>query len=148
MTLVRRNYLNNEDVYPGTMGHLFENFFNVPAKSWGKEMDSTVWAPRTDVEETKESYILRMDVPRIKKEDLPLSLEKEILTIRGERKDEIETDAENRNHVERHYGEFKRSFTLPQRAGQENISADYKDGVLTVSIPKTEEEKPRQITVK
>jgi HSP20 family protein len=108
----------------------------------------TTWAPSCDIYETDNEIVVKADLPEVKKEDIHVSLENSLLTIRGERKFEEETKKENYRRVERSYGEFLRSFTLPSFADPNKISADYKDGALRVTIGKREEAKPKEIEVK
>jgi HSP20 family protein len=106
------------------------------------------WAPAVDIFETEQELVVKADLPDIKPEELDIRVENNILTIRGERKFEKK---ENENHylrVERSYGLFCRSFALASTVNSETIQADYKNGVLTLAIPKREEAKPKQIKVR
>jgi len=107
----------------------------------------TPWAPAVDIYETEHELVVKADVPDVKPEELDIRVEKNILTIRGERKFEKKVDENNYLRVERSYGSFSRSFSLANTVNTEAIKADYKDGVLTLSIPKREEAKPKQIKV-
>lgn len=102
------------------------------------------WAPKCDIFETDTEIVVKVELPDVKKEDIDVGIENNMLTIRGERKFEEETRRENYHRVERSYGEFRRSFTLPQFADPEKVAAGYKDGILRVTIAKKEEVKPRQ----
>jgi HSP20 family protein len=126
-------------------GEGFGSFFEAfPEENWAV----TTWAPACDIYETDNEIIVKADLPGVKKEDLHVNLENNLLTIRGERKFEEETKKENYRRVERSYGEFMRSFTLPSFADPNKINADYKDGMLRVSIAKREEARPKQVEVK
>jgi HSP20 family protein len=105
------------------------------------------WAPAVDIYETAHELVVKVDLPDVKPEGLDVRVENNILTIRGERKFENKVNEENYLRVERAYGAFSRSFSLASTVNTEAIKADYKDGVLTLSIPKREEAKPKQIKV-
>jgi HSP20 family protein len=107
----------------------------------------TPWAPAVDIYETEHELVVKADLPDVKPEELDIRVEENILTIRGERKFEKKVDENNYLRVERSYGSFSRSFSLANTVNTEAIKADYKDGVLTLSIPKREEAKPKQIKV-
>ena len=108
----------------------------------------TTWSPSCDIYETDNEIIVKVELPEVKKENIKVSLENNVLAIRGERKFEEETKKENYHRIERSYGDFVRSFRLPTFADPNKINAEYKDGVLRVSISKREESKPKQVEVK
>ena len=112
------------------------------------EANLTTWAPAVDIYETEHELVVKADLPDIKSEDLDIRVENNILTIRGERKFEKKVDENNYLRVERSYGSFSRSFSLANTVNAEAIQADYNNGVLTLSIPKREEAKPKQIKVR
>jgi HSP20 family protein len=105
------------------------------------------WAPKCDIYETDGEIVVKVELPDVKREDIHVSIEQNMLTIRGERKFEEETKRENYHRVERSYGEFSRSFTLPTFADSSKVNAEYKDGVLRVSLAKKDEVKPKSIDV-
>jgi HSP20 family protein len=111
------------------------------------EANLTTWAPAVDIYETEHELVVKADLPDVKPEDLDIRVENNILTIRGERKFEKKVNEDNYLRVERSYGSFSRSFSLANTVNTEAIKADYKDGVLTLVIPKREEAKPKQIKV-
>jgi len=111
------------------------------------EANLTTWAPAVDIYETEHELVVKADIPEIKPEELDIRVENNNLTIRGERKFEKEVSENNYLRVERSYGSFSRSFSLANTVNAEAIKADYKNGVLTLSIPKREEAKPKQIKV-
>jgi HSP20 family protein len=111
------------------------------------EANLTPWAPAVDIFETEQNLVVKADLPDIKPEELDIRVENNILTIRGERKFEKKVNENNYLRVERSYGSFSRSFSLASTVNTEAIQADYKNGVLTLSIPKREEAKPKQIKV-
>jgi HSP20 family protein len=112
------------------------------------EANLTTWAPAVDIYETEHELVVKADVPEIKPEELDIRVENNILTIRGERKFEKHVREDNYLRVERSYGSFSRSFSLANTVNTEAIKADYQNGVLTLSIPKREEAKPKQIKVR
>jgi HSP20 family protein len=106
------------------------------------------WAPACDIYETDNEIVVKAELPEVKKEDVYVSIENNLLTIRGERKFSEETKKENYHRVERSYGEFMRSFTIPSFVDANKVNAEFKDGVLRVTLAKREEAKPKQIEVK
>jgi HSP20 family protein len=113
----------------------------------GEESNLTTWAPAVDIYETEHELVVKADLPEIDPKDLDIRVENNILTIRGERKFEKKVNEENYLRVERAYGSFSRSFSLANTVNSEAIKADYQNGVLTLTIPKREEAKPKQIKV-
>src|SRR5271165_4498603 len=111
------------------------------------EANLTAWAPAVDIYETEQELVVKADIPDIKPEELDIRVENNLLTIRGERKFEKKVNEDNYLRVERAYGSFSRSFSLANTVKTEAIKADYKNGVLTLTIPKREEAKPKQIKV-
>jgi HSP20 family protein len=110
-------------------------------------LNSGAWSPAVDIYETEQDIVLKAELPEINQKDIDIQLENNTLTLRGERKFERETKEENYHRVERAYGSFCRSFTLPSTVDQDKIKAEYKDGILKVTMPKREETKPKQIKV-
>jgi HSP20 family protein len=108
----------------------------------------TPWSPSVDIYETEQNLVVKADLPDIKPEELDIRVENNILTIRGERQFEKKVNESNYLRVERAYGSFSRSFALSNTVNSEAIQADYKNGVLTLTIPKREEAKPKQIKVR
>jgi HSP20 family protein len=125
------------------LNRLFNDFFGRTSQ----DQNLTTWAPAVDIYESEHELVVKADLPDIKPEELDIRVENNILTIRGERKFEKKVDEKNYLRVERAYGSFARSFSLANTVNTEAIKADYKDGVLTLSIPKREEAKPKQIKV-
>lgn len=107
----------------------------------------TTWSPACDIYETDNEIVVKAELPEVKKEDVHVSIENNLLTIRGERKLSEETKRENYHRLERCYGEFTRSFRLPSFTDTGKINAEFKDGMLRVTLPKREEVKPKQIEV-
>ena len=112
-----------------------------------EESSLTSWAPAVDIFETEHELVVKADLPDVDPKELDIRVENNVLTIRGERKFEKKVNEENYLRVERTYGAFSRSFSLASTVNSEAIKADYQNGVLTLSIPKREEAKPKQIRV-
>jgi HSP20 family protein len=125
----------------------FNRLFSEAFDRASEEGNLTTWAPAVDIYETAQELVVKADLPDIKPEELDIRVENNILTIRGERKFEKKVNEGNYLRVERSYGTFSRSFSLANTVNTEAIKADYKNGVLTLSIPKREEAKPKQIKV-
>jgi HSP20 family protein len=113
----------------------------------GEESNLTPWAPAVDIFETENELVVKADLPDVNPQDLDIRVENNVLTIRGERKFENEVNEDNYLRIERSYGSFSRSFSLASSVNADAINADYQNGVLTLSIPKREEAKPKQIKV-
>jgi HSP20 family protein len=107
----------------------------------------TTWAPAVDIYETPNELVVKADLPDVNEKDIDVRVENNLLTIHGERKFEKSVTEENFLRVERAYGSFSRSFSLPNTLNAEAIAAEYKNGVLTITLPKREETKPRQVKV-
>ena len=105
------------------------------------------WAPAMDVEETENEYLVKADLPDVKKDDVKVELEDGVLTIEGERKGEKEETGKRFHKVERNYGRFVRHFTLPTEVDGPHVKAEFKDGVLNVRLPKAANVKPKAIEV-
>ena len=107
-----------------------------------------LWEPLTDITEDDKEYVVKVELPEMKKEDVKVTVENGTLRISGERKAEKEEKTKKYHRIERSYGSFLRAFTLPDGADGTKVNADYKDGVLTVRLPKSPEAKPKAIEVK
>lgn len=106
------------------------------------------WYPQVDIEETENDYVLRMELPGMKKEDLHIAFQDDVLTVSGEKKDERASDETNYHLNERRYGKFERSFRINSEIDSEKIEAGFKNGILQIDLPKAETVKPKQIEVK
>lgn len=113
-----------------------------------QSLTAAEWSPVVDIVEDDKEYLIKAELPEVPKEDVKITLDNGVVTIRGERKLEKEEDNRRYHRIERSYGCFVRSFTLPSDADPGRISADFKDGMLQVRLAKCEEKKPRQIEVK
>ena len=127
------------------INRLFEEVFPRGERA---EVVQAAWAPAVDIYEEPEAILIEADLPGLNKDDVSVNLENNVLTIQGERKLEREDKRENYRRIERAYGVFARSFTLPSNVDAAKIDAEFKDGVLRIRLPKKEEAKPRQIEVK
>jgi HSP20 family protein len=145
MTFLTRRFEPFNDVrqLQSQMNRLFEPFW----ARGDEDLVSGTWAPAVDVEESGDELILRAELPGMKRENIDISFSDGILTIKGERQFEKEAKEKTWHRIERSYGQFVRSFTLPRTADPAAIRADYTDGVLEIRVPKREESKPRQIKI-
>lgn len=127
----------------------FEEFFNQyprlgkGAGSSQELMTATDWAPAVDISETPQAYLIKAELAGVKREDIKVKVEHGQLRLSGERRYEKEDKDDKHHRIERFYGSFSRSFSLPEDADDEHISAGYKDGVLTLTLPKRSEAQPR-----
>ena len=121
--------------------------FNEVLERGADESNLTSWAPAVDIFETEHELVVKADLPDVDPKDLDIRVENNILTIRGERKFEKKVSEDKYLRVERAYGSFSRSFSLANTVNAEAIKADYQNGVLTLTVPKREEAKPKQIKV-
>ncbi|MCD6283386.1 Hsp20/alpha crystallin family protein [bacterium] len=126
------------------MEQLFEDFFGTSTE--GAKL--TEWSPLVDIKEEDNGFKVKVDLPGMDKDDICIEVDGNRLAISGERKFEQEEKKENYHFVERSYGKFYRSFTLPAIVQADKIDATYKDGVLEVNLPKKEEVKPKKVTIK
>ncbi|TBV82184.1 MAG: Hsp20/alpha crystallin family protein [Desulfobulbaceae bacterium] len=116
------------------------------AKSDDKTFEVGDWMPVVDIDETKDAFVVSVELAGVEKDDVSVNIDNGVLTIKGEKK--TKTEDKKRHRVECAYGYFVRSFTLPRETKSEQIEAAYKNGVLSLTIPKAEEAKPKQIEVK
>jgi HSP20 family protein len=126
------------------MDHLLERFFGEPA---GGDRPVSTWTPRINVTESKDGLTITAELPGLEAKDVDVAIAGDTLTIKGEKKHEREEKDEHHHMVERTYGAFSRIVRLPAPVAAENIKATFKNGVLTVTLPKTEEAKPKAISV-
>lgn len=139
MTLARWNPLREiDDVF---------NRYNTGLLAKSSEDSSSQWSPLADITETEEAFHVKAELPGVKKEDVDVSLSNGVLTLKGERKSEEETKDEKQHRIERFHGTFIRRFDLPDNIDQSAVSADYVDGVLTLTIPKITKTEPETTKV-
>jgi HSP20 family protein len=127
------------------MNRLFDDFFGRPVLKTG--WTEGVWSPIVDISEDKENMIIKSEMPGMSKDDVKISIQDNVLTLKGEKKQEKEEKDKNYHRIERNYGSFCRSFQLPTSVKSDKVKASYKDGVLSVTLPKTEEVKPKEIPI-
>ncbi|PSQ53390.1 MAG: heat-shock protein [Bacteroidetes bacterium QH_10_64_37] len=147
MTRLTRTRNRNLNSLQNEIDRVFDRFF--PSREQTQESSSSraVWRPQMDLTETDESYRLHLDMPGMSKDELKISYQDNELVVSGERKSTHTDEDEEFVRVERSFGQFRRSFTLPRTVDADNIDATYDNGVLTVTVPKTEKVKPRQIEI-
>jgi HSP20 family protein len=148
MAMVRWEPFHNLVTLQDRMNRMFDDAFR--GQRGGSEDDWALggnWAPAVDIFEQGDHIVLKAELPGIDPGDVDIRVENNILTLRGERKFETDIKRENCHRVERAYGSFSRSFTLPNVVDTDKIKADYKDGVLQVTLPQREEAKPKQISI-
>ncbi len=154
MALVRWNPARELATFPTDVinmqreiNRMFDSFFRGGTLDDGS-LGTSAWTPAVDVEERDDEYQVKVELPGVSKDDVKITVQDNILTIHGEKKREKETKGSNYHRVERSYGSFQRSFTLPTSVRHDKVEASYKEGILTIALPKAEEAKPKQIEVK
>ena len=151
MTLTRWNpakdLLNIEKEF-SRLFNSFGNRFGLTSENGNEEYENAVWMPLTDITENKDSYVLELDIPGVPKENVKISYTNGQLSISGDRSQEKESKDKNYYRMERSYGKFFRSFNLPQEIKEDGIEAKFKDGQLTITVPKAEKVKPKEIAIK
>ncbi len=126
------------------LDHMIEDFFGrTHMLGW----DSGIWSPPVDITENDDNLVVTVEIPGMTKEDVKITLQDNVLTIRGEKKQEMEKKDANYHRVERSYGSFTRSFSLPTAVEGEKIKAQYKDGLLKITLPKAEQAKSKEIPI-
>ena len=147
MAIVRWRPLRDIVSIQNEMNQLFDDFFGgrVPRR-WLKAEEG-LWTPNVDVSETKDEIVVTAEMPGMKKEDIKLSVQENVITLSGEKKSEEEKKDANFYRLERSFGSFCRSFTLPTPVEAEKIKASFKDGILKVTLPKSEKVKPQEIPI-
>jgi len=126
-------------------------FGRAPVKKDGEKREALTvaeWAPIVDIVEDDQQYLIQAEIPGVKKEEIKVGVQDDVLTISGQRHSEKEEKNKKFHRIERAYGSFARSFTIPEDSDGEKVSAEFKDGILKVVLPKTERVKPKQIEVK
>jgi len=127
------------------MGRVFGDLFS--SQDNETDAEETYWMPTVDISETETNFEIRAELPGVSESDVNISVTDNRLTVKGEKRQEAEMEGKNYHRVERRYGNFQRSFTLPRNVETSNIKAGYADGVLTLTIPKAEEAKPTEIPI-
>jgi HSP20 family protein len=148
MALIRWEPVRELHTMQNEMNRLFNAFFDAPSQGNGGQTTTVRrWIPAMDVVETEDHFVLRADLPGLSENDVKIELEDNVLTIAGERKAEHEQQGEGYYRVERAFGSFSRSLTLPEGVDAERIQASFNSGVLEVRIPKPEQHKPRKVQI-
>jgi HSP20 family protein len=143
MALVRWDPTRELDSLQSEFNRVFDSFIG----NGRSEVRARRWVPAVDLVETDESLVLRADLPGLSKDDVTIEVKDDVLTLSGERRGEHEEKAEGYYRVERAFGRFSRSLTLPQGVEPDSIDAEFTDGVLEVRIPKPEERKPHRVAI-
>ncbi len=147
MTLVKWDPFRELEEISNRLNRMFTR--PAVARGNGKELLTVAdWVPTVDICETDQEYLIKAELPEVKKEDVKVTLEDGVLTIQGERKQEREEKGKRFHRVERSYGRFVRSFTLPEEVDDGHVKAEFRDGVLNLHLPKSEKAKPKAIEVK
>ncbi|HTX98863.1 MAG TPA: Hsp20/alpha crystallin family protein [Bacteroidota bacterium] len=153
MTLVRWRPAHELPTFPSDVlgmqkeiNRMFENFFRGGLED--TDLMTSSWTPAVDLAETADEYLAKVELPGVDKNGIKITMENNVLTIRGEKSQEKKEKDVNFHRVERFYGSFQRSFELPGTVKNEKIEAEFKDGILTIRMPKAEEAKSKQIDVK
>ena len=125
----------------------FRSFEDAIARMLNEPRGARPWSPSVDIYETENELVLKADLPDVNLEDIEVRVENQTLTLKGERKFEKDDSVRGYHRIERSYGEFTRSFTVPATVDPERVGAEFKNGVLTVKLPKKEAAKPRQVKI-
>ncbi len=154
MSIVRWNPVRDLATFPSDilgmqreMNRMFDRFFRGGTVDDG-DLNPSAWLPAVDLIENDDAYIAKVELPGVSKDDVKITLQDNSLTIRGEKKEERETKESNYHRLERSYGSFQRSLDLPGSVKSDKVAAEYKDGILTITLPRAEESKRKQIDVK
>ena len=145
MAVVRWDPFRDLSLIQDRMNRLFED----AGRGWRTDEPTatTTWSPAVDIFETEGEIVVKAELPGMDRKDLTLNLEKNVLTLKGERRFEKETKDDNYHRIERSYGTFSQAFSIPTTVDEEKIRANYKDDVLKIVLPKKEQSKPKQIQI-
>ena len=146
MQLIRWNPIREMYNFRHRMNHMFDNAFT-PALKEDEALSMWNWKPAVDIYDNDRNIVIKAELPGMEKKDIILQVNGRVLTLKGEHSSENEVKEDKYHRRERSYGKFERVFTLPAEVDPDKITADYKDGVLKIDIPKPEEQKPKQITL-
>jgi HSP20 family protein len=146
MSLIRWEPFRESDEFFNRLAPLLANRWpRMPGDTAGAKFE---WSPAADISETEKEYLVKADLPGVKREDVKITLQDGVITIEGERVQKKEEKSEKTHRVESFYGTFLRSFTVPEDADARNVRAESKDGVLYVHVPKLKVEKPKPVEIK
>jgi HSP20 family protein len=146
MAVTRWDPFRDLSILQERMNRVFED---AAGRGWKHDEPSstTSWSPAVDIYETDNEILVQAELPGVDRKDIALQLENNVLTLRGDRRFEKETNQENYHRIERSYGGFSRAFTIPTIVDEDKIRADYKDGILKIALPKKEQVKAKQIKI-
>lgn len=147
MPIVRWEPFRNLLTLQERMNRLFEESVRGAGRGQEEDWAMGAWAPAVDIYEQGSDVVLKAELPGVEPKDVDIRIENNVLTLSGERKLDTEVQRENYHRVERAYGSFTRAFTLPSTVDTSKVKADFKDGVLRITLPKREEAKPKQIQI-
>lgn len=145
MALVKYNPLRDLRSMQDQMNRLLNLSWNHDLPS--EDIKEGLWQPAVDIYETADSIVIKAELPDVDQKDIDVRIEDSTLILKGERKHEDEVKKENYHRIERYFGSFQRSFSLPATVDQEKVAASCEKGVLTITLPKREETKPKQISI-
>jgi HSP20 family protein len=140
MSLIRWDPFREFNALPGRFGGFF-------GRDWEAPLSTTAWNPSVDILENDNEVVVKAELPGMNAKDIEVRLENNVLMLKGERRFEKETKEENYHRVEREYGTFSRAFALPAAVNADKVTAEYKDGILKIVVPKKEETKPKPIKI-
>lgn len=153
MSLIRWNPSRDLATFPSDlfnvqreMNRLFDGLFR-GGNADDYPLAASVWSPAVDITENDTAFVVKMELPGVAKEDVHITMEQNVLTVKGEKKQEKESKSSDFHRVERSYGTFQRCFTLPSTVKPDRVDASFKDGILNINLPKAEESKPKEIEV-
>ena len=146
MAVIKWDPFRDLNMLQDRMNRLFEDAGRGIRRS-EEPASTTIWSPSVDIYETEGEIVVQAELPGMDRKDISLHLENNVLTIRGDRQFKKETKEDNYHRIERSYGAFSRSFSIPTTVDEDKIRADYKDGVLNIALPKKEQAKPKQIQI-
>lgn len=147
LTRTSRPFVRSRQPFQGLVDRMFDNFWNDSDFVTDGEAGRRTWVPAVDIFESDDAFVATADLPGLKKDDIDVSIEDSVLTVSGERKFEDASESGTFRRVERAYGSFRRSFTLPRGVDASKVGAKFEDGVLTLNLPKSDLAKSRKITV-
>lgn len=145
MAVIRWDPFRDMNTLQDRMTNLFEE---VNRGSGSDDSSAATWSPAVDIFETYDAIVVQVEVPGLLREDIELNLDNNVLTLKGNRKLDKESADENYHRIERSYGSFSRSFSIPTMIKEDDIKADYKDGVLSIALPKKERARPKEIKIR
>ena len=146
MNLVKWNPWGDAVDFRNQINRMFNDCFH-PDTDWSEKRSTEIWNPAVDIYEEGQNLVIKAELPGISKDDIAVDMKDRVLTIKGQRHNDQEVKQNRYYRRERMWGKFERAFSLPDSLDADNIRADFADGVLKVSIPKSEDQKPKKITV-